>query len=109
MNAKKKKVEVDDSDPIEAGIRRLNLKLSETLRYVLAMLCAGRSNEEIAAEINVSVRTAKNYVGRLLEQTRTSTRTALVAEVLAGGNNVSRGESLAKVAWRAAARERGQP
>jgi DNA-binding NarL/FixJ family response regulator len=98
----------DELDPIEAGARRLNLTLSPTLRYVLAMVCAGRSNEEIAAELNVAERTAKNYVSSLLGMAKVDNRAALIAEVLAGKNNVQRAVTLAKKAWVASPR-RGAP
>jgi len=98
----------DELDPVEAGARRLNLQLTPTLRYVLALVCSGCSNEEIGQAVNVAERTAKNYVSSLLTMAKVDNRAALITEVLAGKNNVQRAVTLAKRAWTASPR-RGTP
>jgi DNA-binding CsgD family transcriptional regulator len=94
--------EPDQDNPIEMGLRRLNVSLSPLLRYVLAMVCVGKTDDEIAAALTVTRRTASNYVSRLFAATKTTNRPALVAEVLGGLAGVKRAEKLAAMAWRKA-------
>jgi DNA-binding CsgD family transcriptional regulator len=88
-----------DHDPIAAGIRRLSVTLTATERYVLALVCAGDRDEDIAVALGCGRRKAAGIVGRLLAATKTSNRVALVAEVLAGLQPIRRGVSIAKKAW----------
>ena len=52
--------------------------LSPRQREVLALMIAGRSNKEIAREMNVSVGTVKNYVAIILRIFNTSSRSKAV-------------------------------
>jgi DNA-binding CsgD family transcriptional regulator len=92
---------VTTDDPIEAGIRRINLRLTSTERYVLAMVCAGERDANIAVALRCGRRKAAGIVSRLLEKTATTSRVALVAEVLAGLHSVRRANALARKAWQA--------
>lgn len=89
----------DDQDPIEAGLRRLSIDITATERFVLAMVCAGHRDEDIATALRCGRRKAAGIVSRLFAKTKTTNRVALVAQVLAGLRSVSRGVSLAKKAW----------
>ena len=58
------------------------LRLSQRLREVLWLLCAGRSEKEIAAELGLSPRTIHNHVVRLHEHFGVHSRGELLARVL---------------------------
>lgn len=88
-------------DPIEAGLTRLNVTLSPLLRYVLTKVCLGMTDDEIAEALEVSKRTASGYVSRLFAATKTSSRAALVAQVLGGIKQIHRSEKIAAAAWKA--------
>ncbi|WP_203780302.1 response regulator [Paractinoplanes rishiriensis] len=54
-------------------------------REVLELVARGRSNEEIAAELHVSMGTVKTHVGRLLAKLDARDRTQLVVAAYEGG------------------------
>jgi DNA-binding NarL/FixJ family response regulator len=58
-----------------------NLKPTRRQSEVLALVCRGQRNSEIAAELKISVRTVKWHIGILLETFHASNRTQLVAIV----------------------------
>lgn len=95
--------------PIEAGLRRLGIMLSPVLRYVLAMVCRGSTDDEIAETLGVARRTINAYVKRLFTSTGTTNRTALVGAILANKSHLQREESAARKAWLSSTTRRSKP
>jgi DNA-binding CsgD family transcriptional regulator len=58
----------------------LPVTLSERLQEVAALVCAGRSNKEIAATLYLSLDTVKKYVSRLLALTDCRSRAEFMAK-----------------------------
>ena len=54
-------------------------ELTPREREVAALMAEGRSNKEIAAELVISLGTAKDHVHRILEKTRLPSRAAVAA------------------------------
>lgn len=90
------------TDPIEQGLRRLDVDLSPLLRYVLSLVCLGHTDAEIAEKLDVAPRTAKGYLSRIFAATSTTGRVALVAEVLGGLKAIRREAKTAEAFWRSA-------
>ncbi len=67
-----------------ASMRALTVDWELTRRQadVLALLCEGRSNQSIAAVLDISSRTVEVHVGALFDKARVGARSELVAKVL---------------------------
>ncbi len=64
-------------------------KLPERLRQVLWLLCLGRSEKEVAAQLDLSPHTVHNHIRRLHAALRVCTRSELVARALTCPNSAS--------------------
>ena len=68
--------------PLPAGVRndqaRSTLGISDRELEVLELLAAGRSNKEIARQLDVSPNTVKTHVARLLEKLEAKRRTEAI-------------------------------
>jgi len=59
-------------------------------RDVLALLCTGLTNQQIAARLHLSPRTVEKHVERLLQKTQAANRTELAAIALRNGQSADR-------------------
>ena len=74
----------DAAERVLAGRRRYRQDLTERESQVLALIAAGRSNAEIARELELSLKTVQNHVSNVLTklQVRDRTQAALRARGL---------------------------
>jgi DNA-binding NarL/FixJ family response regulator len=74
----------DAAERVLAGRRRYRQDLTERESQVLALIAAGRSNTEIARELELSLKTVQNHVSNVLTklQVRDRTQAALRARGL---------------------------
>jgi DNA-binding NarL/FixJ family response regulator len=63
------------ADRVLAGRRRYTPDLTEREAEVLALIAAGRSNNEIATELGLSVKTVQNHVSKVLAKMQVRDRT----------------------------------
>jgi DNA-binding CsgD family transcriptional regulator len=59
-----------------------HFQLTEREQTVVEHLCKGLTNKQIAATLGVSPATVKEHVRSLMKKTKTSTRTAIMGEIL---------------------------
>ena len=67
--------------PSPAGERRLSRREVE----VVALVVEGRSNDEIAARLGISVKTIESHLTRIFERTEVASRTELAARAIREG------------------------
>lgn len=73
-----------EADPLAAGrLRRLGLTPRET--EIVALVAAGRSNDEIAAELAISPRTVKRHLENVFAKLGVPNRAGLVGRLLEPG------------------------
>lgn len=65
--------------PVQAKER---FQLTGREQTVVENLCKGLTNKEIATTLGVSIATVKEHVRSIMKKTRTSTRTAVMGEIL---------------------------
>jgi two-component system response regulator NreC len=70
---------------VEAARRAENDPLSEREREVLRLLALGHTNQEIATQLYISVRTAETHRAHIMQKLGLSTRAELVRYALANG------------------------
>ena len=63
------------AERVLAGRQRYNAQLTDREAEVLALVAAGRSNAEIAAELGLSLKTVQNHVSRVLAKLQVRDRT----------------------------------
>ncbi len=63
--------------PLQQAMAQFNLTRREGM--VIENLLKGRTNKEIANELNISAQTAKEHVKHIMEKTKTTTRTAILS------------------------------
>jgi DNA-binding NarL/FixJ family response regulator len=63
------------AERVLAGRQRYNAQLTEREAEVLALVAAGRSNAEIAAELGLSLKTVQNHVAKVLAKLQVRDRT----------------------------------
>jgi DNA-binding CsgD family transcriptional regulator len=63
--------------PLQQAMTEFNLTRREVM--VVEKLLKGQTNKEIANELNISPQTAKEHVKHIMEKTKTTTRTAILA------------------------------
>jgi DNA-binding NarL/FixJ family response regulator len=63
------------AERVLAGRQRYNAQLTEREAEVLALVAAGRSNTEIAAELGLSLKTVQNHVAKVLAKLQVRDRT----------------------------------
>jgi two-component system response regulator NreC len=69
----------------EAGRRAEDDPLSEREREVLRLLALGHTNQEIAKQLYISVRTAETHRAHIMQKLRLTSRAELVRYALAQG------------------------
>jgi two-component system response regulator NreC len=70
---------------VEAARRAADDPLSEREREVLRLLALGHTNQEIAGQLYISVRTAETHRAHIMQKLGLSTRAELVRYALANG------------------------
>ncbi len=63
------------AERVLAGRQRYNAQLTDREAEVLALVAAGRSNAEIAAELGLSLKTVQNHVSKVLAKLQVRDRT----------------------------------
>jgi len=63
------------AERVLAGRHRYNAQLTDREAEVLALVAAGRSNAEIAAELGLSLKTVQNHVSKVLAKLQVRDRT----------------------------------
>lgn len=63
------------AERVLSGGQRYNAQLTDREAEVLALVAAGRSNAEIAAELGLSLKTVQNHVSRVLAKLQVRDRT----------------------------------